>query len=210
MVGWASALLAERRTHRQTGRVNVNEYRTAPARFIDAWVGGAGGTPFPCAMPDSGGGVSLLGKATYDWLARHHPDSVRTVSRRTRALPLEGSVGGVSGVGLILRHVDIDLSIGGRRFVLEDVGVIDGFEGLILGNEFSERFGITLDYRTHKICMDHPDGRFCTSFSTSREDAGALASLAVGHGAPTPTESRSSLLAAGGVPSPQPAQAMGR
>jgi len=143
-----------------------------------------------------------MGATLYNWLRRHHPSSVTIVDPRTAVVKLEDAVQGVSGMGAIQLHVSFTFYIAGRGFELRNVGVIQGFGGMILGNEFNSQQNVDISYARREICIDHAEGRFCTGFSVERDGEGDHSYVSAGGDAAmaTPAESRSH--GGGGVQQP--------
>ena len=119
--------------------------------------------------PDTGGALSLLGALHADRLREDFPDSIEVADYNTYVHRTHDErVQGIGGVCLIIARVHIRFYVAGRRFYVKNVAVVQGFEGIILGNDFHHGAGSIMDYAKEELRFDHPSGQFSTPFTTVR------------------------------------------
>ena len=93
------------------------------------------------AMGDTGAGTYLIGMRLFNELAEKGC-ARRAVRMKSSIL----SVKGIAGVGFVPFHADIVIELGGHRVHLRDVPVLDGHDGLLLGNDFNGECHANYDF----------------------------------------------------------------
>ena len=120
------------------------------------------------AMGDTGAGTYLIGMRLYNKLAQNG-FARRAVRLKSSIL----SVKGIAGVGYVPFHADITLELGGHRVRLHDVPVLDGHDGLLLGNDFNGECLANYDFAPRTRDGVEYDGRLILQRACTDEDGRA-------------------------------------
>ena len=143
----ASCFLGIDSTKSDRVKVSSAQGPRAPARLLAAnLVCGTARVNIPVNIIDSGSGTCILGHDTaLDWETRY-PGSIRKVQ------PLPSSVYRIRGIGaqlnMVAFWVSFTIDLGGCEVDFEDMPVLRGQTGLLLGNDFIGQGNCILNYST--------------------------------------------------------------
>ena len=148
----------------------------SPARLTDCSVrSGSKSATVVANCPDSGGSMTFIGATLCDMIRADFPDALTDVDRCQLAHRIRDTeLGGIGGTCLISGHVNLELYISDRRYFIQNVAVVDGFNGLILGNDFHSATSASVEFGPSRVCYDHPSGRFCAPFVSVRQPLSTL------------------------------------
>ena len=94
---------------------------------------------------DTGSGAEIMGTKQYELLRRLAPGCIRK-----RATPLPTSLDRITGVGngftRVRCHCELMLDLGGAAIYYEDMAVLDGHDGILIGNETLNRGRAVIKY----------------------------------------------------------------
>lgn len=125
-------------------KVGTRQGLQTPARILDLYLcAGEHRLRITRNILDSGSATMLLGLTDAEEFMRVAPNSMRRVE------PLEDSIrriNGVTGSTATLYHVAFTLEIGGVLVDFEDVPVVAGHRGLLLGNDFTKGARPSIDW----------------------------------------------------------------
>ena len=152
------------------GVVDCLDKLFSPARLSECTVrSGSHSVSILANCPDSGGSMTFLGSSLCDTLRADFPDCIQDVDQCQIAHRIRDSqIGGIGGTCLVIGHVNFTVYIQDRKFLIQNVAVVQGFDSLILGNDFHHATSASIDFGPSQVCYDHPSGRFCTPFTTIR------------------------------------------
>ena len=148
----------------------------SPARLTDCSVrSGSKSATVVANCPDSGGSMTFIGATLCDMIRADFPDALTDVDKCQLAHRIRDTeLGGIGGTCLISGHVNLELYISDRRYFIHNVAVVDGFNGLILGNDFHSATSASVEFGPSRVCYDHPSGRFCAPFISVRQPLNTL------------------------------------